>query len=201
MSTTPAVSPANPATPVELADQLTRAARNLLAHATERELNGKRELPTPCAEFDVHRLCEHLLGTMVASTHAAAKRPLPVDAPRTLTDAPWRAYPPVVDRLVAGWSKPEAWEGDTSFDSHVCSARFAGMMTVMELTVHGWDLAQATGQAFKAEDDVVATAATVAEQIGSGARRSGAFGAELAPAADATALERLLAFTGRSSRR
>ncbi|MEZ0069075.1 uncharacterized protein (TIGR03086 family) [Streptacidiphilus sp. MAP12-20] len=186
-------------TPVELADQLTRAARNLLAHATERELNGKRELPTPCAEFNVHQLCEHLLGTMVMSTHAATKRPLPADAPLTLTDAPWRAYPPVVDKLVAAWSKPEAWEGETPFGPNTCPALFAGMVTVMELTVHGWDLAQATGQPFKAEDDVVATAAAVAAQIAEGARANGAFGVELTPAPDASALERLLAFTGRSS--
>ncbi|MEY9874320.1 uncharacterized protein (TIGR03086 family) [Streptacidiphilus sp. MAP12-33] len=183
--------------PVELADQLTRAARNLLAHTTERDLAGKRELRTPCAEFNVHQLCEHLLGTMVAGAYAAAKKPMPPDAPVTLTDAPWRAYPPVVDRLVAAWSKPEAWEGDAPFAGRVHPAHFVGTITIMELTVHGWDLARATGQIFKAEDDVVATAAAVAARIGEGARGGGAFGPELPAAPDASALERLLAFTGR----
>ncbi|SEL04005.1 TIGR03086 family metal-binding protein [Streptacidiphilus jiangxiensis] len=184
-------------TPVELADQLTRAARNLQAHATERDLTGKRERPTPCAEFTVHQLCEHLLGAMVASGYAAAKKPVPAEAPVKLTDAPWRAYPPVVDRLVAAWSKPEAWEGEAPFAGEARPARFVGMVTVMELTVHGWDLAQATGQSFKAEDDVVATAADVAALIAEGARAGGAFGPQVAASPDATALERLLAFTGR----
>jgi uncharacterized protein (TIGR03086 family) len=188
-------------TPVELADQLTRAARNLQAHTAERELAGKRERPTPCTRFDVHRLCEHLLGTMIRSCYAAAKKPVPPDAPVTLTDAPWRVYPGVVDRLVAAWSKPEAWEGETSFAGEVRPAALAGRITILELTVHGWDLAQATGQGFKAEDDVVATAAAVAAEIAPRARPTGAFGPELPAAADATALERLLAFTGRGPAR
>jgi uncharacterized protein (TIGR03086 family) len=185
-------------TPAELADQLARAARTLQAHATERDLGGKREQPTPCSEFTVHQLCEHMLGTMVASTHAAAKEPLPADAPVALTQAPWHACPPVVDRLVAAWGKPEAWEGETPFAGDVYPADFAGMVTIMELTVHGWDLARATGQPFNAEDDVVSTAAAFAAQIAEGARSRGAFGAELPAAPGATALEKLIAFTGRS---
>jgi uncharacterized protein (TIGR03086 family) len=177
-------------TAVELADQLTRAARSLQALATERELAGKRGRPTPCTRFDVHRLCEHLLATMVRSTYAAARKPLPEGAPVTLTDAPWRVYPPVVDRLVAAWSKPAAWEDEGVSE---------GARTILELTVHGWDLAQATGQGFKAADDVVATAASVAGRMAARARDTGAFGPELVAPPEATALERLLAFTGRTA--
>ncbi|WP_052434670.1 TIGR03086 family metal-binding protein [Streptacidiphilus melanogenes] len=176
------------ATPVELADRLTRAARNLQALATERHLAGRRGRPTPCEGLDVHRLCEHLLATMVRSSCAAARKPVPPGAPVTLTDAPWRVYPPVVDRLVAAWSKPAAWEGEGASE---------GGLTILELTVHGWDLAQAVGQGFKAADDVVATAAAAARRIAPQARATGAFGPELSAPADATALERLLAFTGR----
>lgn len=67
----------------------------------------------------------------------------------------------------------------------------------MDLTVHGWDLATATGQPFTADDDVIATAAAVAGQIAEGARANGSFGPEVEPVADATPLERLPAFTGR----
>ncbi|WP_052441783.1 TIGR03086 family metal-binding protein [Streptacidiphilus anmyonensis] len=177
-------------TPVELADRLTRAARGLQDLATERRLAGKRGRPTPCGRLDVHRLCEHLLATMVRSTYAAARKPVPEGAPVTLTDAPWRVYPPVVDRLVAAWSKPAAWEGEGVRE---------GELAVLELTVHGWDLAQATGQGFKAADDVVATAAAAAERLAPQARATGAFGPELPAPVGATALERLLAFTGRQA--
>jgi uncharacterized protein (TIGR03086 family) len=184
-------------TPVELADQLARAARNLQAHTRQPALTGKRELPTPCADFTVHQLSEHLLGTLVMSGYAAAKEPVPADAPVTLTEAPWVVFPPLVDRLAAAWAEPGAWEGETPFASSTYPAPFAGMITIMELTVHGWDLAAATGQPFTADDDVVATAAAVAGQIADGARTNGAFGPEVEPAAEATPLERLLAFTGR----
>ncbi|AVH54976.1 MULTISPECIES: TIGR03086 family metal-binding protein [Streptomyces] len=187
------------ATPVELADQLARAARNLVAHVQQPALTGKRELPTPCADFDVHQLSEHLLATLVMSAHAAGKEQLPADAPTELTEAPWVVFPPLADRLTAAWAVPSAWEGETPFASNTYPAPFAGMITIMELTVHGWDLATATGQPFTADDDVVATATAVATQIADGARANGAFGPEIEPAADATPLERLLAFTGRKA--
>jgi uncharacterized protein (TIGR03086 family) len=184
-------------TPAELADQLARAARSLQAHVQEPALTGKRELPTPCTEFNVHKLSEHLFGTLVMSVHAAAKEPLPAVAPTTLTEAPWVAFPPVLDRLARAWADPAAWEGETSLGPNTLPARVAGMVTVMELTVHGWDLATATGQSFTADEDVVATAAAIAGRIAEGARANGSFGPEIQAPADTTPLERLLAFTGR----
>ncbi|WP_095938196.1 TIGR03086 family metal-binding protein [Streptomyces sp. Tue6028] len=187
------------ANPAVLGDQLARAARGLLAHAGRPALDGKRELPTPCADFDVHRLGEHLLGTLVTGEYAAAKEPVPADAPTTLNQPPWVVFPPLVDRLVAAWSEPDAWQGDTPFGPDTCPARFAGVITIMELTVHGWDLATATGQPFAADDDVIATATAVATRIADGARAGGAFGPEVEAAPDATPLERLLALTGRKA--
>ncbi|MFE2828105.1 TIGR03086 family metal-binding protein [Streptomyces sp. NPDC059271] len=184
---------------VDLAGQLARAARTLQEHAGQEALNGKRELPTPCADFDVHRLSEHLLGTLVAGLHAAAKEPLPAGAPGPLTEAPWVVFPPLVGRLADAWAEPAAWKGDTPFFGSTRPAALAGTITIMELTVHGWDLAVATGGTFTADDDVIATATAVAERIAEGARASGAFGPAAEPAPDATPLERLLALTGRKT--
>ncbi|MEU9365804.1 hypothetical protein AB0D71_13820 [Streptomyces avermitilis] len=52
----PAVGPVGS---VARAGRLARADRVLRAHLGEADLAGERELPTPCAEFDVHRLGEH----------------------------------------------------------------------------------------------------------------------------------------------
>ncbi|MFE9436744.1 TIGR03086 family metal-binding protein [Streptomyces sp. NPDC006640] len=92
-----------------------------------------------------------------------------------------------------------AWEGETPFFGSTRPAALAGTITIMELTVHGWDLAVATGSTFTADDDVVATATAVAERIAEGARASGAFGPAAEPASDAPPLERLLALTGRKT--
>ncbi|MGW3667976.1 TIGR03086 family metal-binding protein [Streptomyces sp. NPDC005141] len=184
---------------VELAGQVARAARGLRDHTQRSALSGKRELPTPCADFDVHRLSEHLLGVLVTGARAAAKEAPAADAPTALTEAPWVVFPPLVDKLAAAWSEPGAWEGETPFAGSVRPAPVAGMITIMELTVHGWDLATATGQPFTADDDVIATATAVAGQIAESARADGAFGPEVEPAPDATPLERLLALTGRKT--
>ncbi|MEZ0091992.1 TIGR03086 family metal-binding protein [Streptacidiphilus sp. EB129] len=185
-------------TPTELSDQLARAASALLAHAQQPALDGKREFPTPCTKFTVHELSEHLLGVLTMSSCAAAKEALPADAPMTLTQPPWDAYPPLVERLTAAWSRPEAWEGETPFGPGTFPAMLAGMITMLELTVHGWDLATATGQPFRTDPDIVATAAAVAAQIAPDARSAGAFGPEVVVPADAPALDRLIAFTGRT---
>ncbi|MER5469904.1 TIGR03086 family metal-binding protein [Streptomyces sp. NPDC002935] len=187
------------ANPVELADQLARAARNLQDHTRRPALDGKRELPTPCDDFDVHRLSEHLLGSLVAGSYAAAKEPVPADAPTALTQAPWVVFPPLLDKLAAAWAEPGAWEGETPFAGSARPATFAGMITIMELTVHGWDLATATGQSFTADDDVIGTVTALAGQIAEGARANGVFGPEVEPAPDATSMERLLALTGRKA--
>ncbi|MFE9436743.1 hypothetical protein [Streptomyces sp. NPDC006640] len=96
---------------VDLAGQLARAARTLQDHAGQHALDGKRELPTPCADFDVHLLSEHLLGTLVAGLHAAAKEPLPAGAPGPLTAAPWVVFPPLVGRLADAWAEPARGRG------------------------------------------------------------------------------------------
>ncbi|MFF3611782.1 TIGR03086 family metal-binding protein [Streptomyces sp. NPDC002580] len=184
---------------VELADQVARAARYLRPHIQRSALEGKRELPTPCADFDVHRLSEHLLGSLVAGARAAAKEPLPADAPTTLTEPPWVVFPPLLDSLAAAWAEPGAWKGEALFAGSVRPASFAGTITIMELTVHGWDLATAAGRTFTTDDDVIATATAVAAQIAEGARARGIFGPEAEPAPDAAPLERLLALTGRKS--
>ena len=67
-----------------------------------------------------------------------------------------------------------------------------------ELTVHGWDLAQATRQDFRVDDacldQVDRFFELFAEQISSG---EGPFGPEVGAPEDATRLERTVARTGR----
>jgi uncharacterized protein (TIGR03086 family) len=185
-------------TPAELSDQLNRAARNLLSYTSQDALGAvTREDPTPCAEFTVHDLCQHVLGSIRHSTDAAAKKPRSTEQVE-LTEAPWVAYPPAVEQLVAAWSEPEALEGETPFGIGVVPARLAAAVTIMELTVHGWDLATASGRTFSADADVVATATETAHQVAPQARPGGVFGVEQPAPAGADAVTRLIAFTGRS---
>jgi uncharacterized protein (TIGR03086 family) len=65
--------------------------------------------------------------------------------------------------------------------------------------VHGWDLATATGQAYDPPTELVEEVDGFARQAIADPMRDGdTFAAAVEPPADATAMERLAAFTGRT---
>ena len=67
-----------------------------------------------------------------------------------------------------------------------------------DLVVHGWDLATATGQPYRPATELVAEVEAFARQVLDPLRGSGAFGPEVAPSDEATPIERLVAYTGRT---
>ena len=69
----------------------------------------------------------------------------------------------------------------------------------IELLVHAWDFAQATGQQVVVSDQVAQHVLGVANQIITpGARGGGAFANPVEAGPDAGILDRLIAFTGRA---
>ena len=69
----------------------------------------------------------------------------------------------------------------------------------LELVVHAWDLAQATGQSVVFEPDLVRSALETAQWLARRVREAGKVGSESAVAEDADDRTRLLALMGRSS--
>jgi uncharacterized protein (TIGR03086 family) len=79
-------------------------------------------------------------------------------------------------------------------------AEQAGLVTLDELVIHGWDVAVASGQRYDVDDaDVEATWRFVEQFSGPGTedQREGLFGPEVAVAPDAPRFDRLLGMTGR----
>jgi uncharacterized protein (TIGR03086 family) len=77
-------------------------------------------------------------------------------------------------------------------------AAFAATILPLELALHGWDLAQTSGQAVHISDELVAYLRTLAEiLIPSG--RGSSFGEEVTPADGATEMDKLAAYAGRTA--
>ena len=76
-------------------------------------------------------------------------------------------------------------------------AAFLASILPVELLLHGWDLAQASGQTLQLSDELVGYVRGLAEMVVPGGRGS-AFADETVPADDASALDRLAAFAGRT---
>jgi uncharacterized protein (TIGR03086 family) len=153
--------------------------------------------PTPCGEFDVRGLVNHLLYWGPSLEGAARKESVPpADVEQ---DADWAAaLAAQLDRTAMAWSEPAAWEGVTRMGGPMeLPAALVGGMVVGELVVHGWDLARATGRPLVVDEDILeyllGEVAKTAEQ----GREMGIYGPEVSVPASSSTLDRVLALTGR----
>ncbi|MDG4803537.1 TIGR03086 family metal-binding protein [Micromonospora sp. WMMD980] len=107
-------------------------------------VSGASDRPTPCPEYPVRDLLNHLFE--VAVNFQAMARREEVDwsgGVDHLTDG-WRdRFATETQRLVEAWSDPDALEGVSP--GMGLPQETVGLMALIDLTVHGWDLARATG--------------------------------------------------------
>ncbi|MFB4280416.1 TIGR03086 family metal-binding protein [Nonomuraea sp. MTCD27] len=146
-------------------------------------------LPTPCSEFDVRALINHLEWVADLFASLAGKGPM-VQQREYAGDFPERAR-----RMLAAWEPPEAWEGESP--AMGLPMRTVATMALFDLVVHGWDLARATGAPFDAEPETVKALLGFAEHMAPMGRQQGIFADQVTVGRDATDLDRLLALTGR----
>jgi uncharacterized protein (TIGR03086 family) len=177
-------------TPVTAAEAALAAIQPVLRNLTAED----RPKPTPCTEFSCHQLVEHLFGSLVrlgAMAGAHVQNPeegslenrVSVMAAQTI-DA-WRSVD--LDGMVPG-------RGDSQLP-----ASFAASILPLELVLHGWDLAQGSGQRIQISDELVDYLRSLAEVVVPAARPSGSFADEVPSVGDPSALDRLAAFAGRTA--
>ncbi|MFF5176761.1 TIGR03086 family metal-binding protein [Micromonospora sp. NPDC000316] len=179
---------------------------DLLAAAAPRTVGVVRgiaddqlDLPTPCHEYLVRDLLNHLFEVVVNFQELAAKRPVEwAEKPEHL-GVGWRdRFAVEVDRLIAAWSEPSTLEGVSP--GMGMPQAVVGGMALLDLTVHGWDLAVATGKPYQPASEAVAELHGLVEQLGPTARKMGVF-ADPPPTATTPTppdLDHLLAQTGRT---
>lgn len=120
---------------------------------------GEEQLgaPTPCPRYAVRNLLGHLIGLSTAFRDAARKdfgASTGTNPGSLLPDVEpgWRGeLETALDEVVEAWRDPAAWEGMTQAGSVDLPAGVAAVVVLNELTVHGWDLARATGQPYEAD--------------------------------------------------
>jgi uncharacterized protein (TIGR03086 family) len=148
---------------------------------------------TPCREFDIAKLTDHLMNSItVIGSAAAAELP-----ERDSTDS--------VERQVVAAARPalDAWhrrglDGTVPFGDGEAPARMMAGVLSLEFLVHAWDYAQAMGSNVNAPDSLTDYVMGLAQHIITPQGRSAAgFDDPVDVAADASALDRLIAYTGR----
>ncbi|WP_228990682.1 TIGR03086 family metal-binding protein [Streptomyces sp. DH8] len=152
--------------------------------------------PTPCAEYDVRALVNHLFLVVVNFQALAAREEVDFSQEPEFVTGGWRdRFGEETARLVEAWSVPGVEEGTTG--AMGLPARTVGLMVLGDLTVHAWDLARATGGDFVPEPGVLDAVGPGLAAMAPQAREMKMFGEPFPVGEDATPFERLLSVTGR----
>jgi uncharacterized protein (TIGR03086 family) len=162
--------------------------------------------PTPCREYTVGDLLDHLSGVTLAFGAAAEKSGGEAASMGPSGDASqlagdWRAsIPQQLEGLAAAWREPAAWDGMTRVAGLDMPGSVVGIVALGELVVHGWDLAGAIGQPFDADPDTLVPLHDLVRQTfgpGHDEARGQAFGPAVPVPGDAPMLDQTLGLLGR----
>lgn len=148
---------------------------------------------TPCREFDVASLTDHLMNSITVIGGAAG------------AEFPERDRTDSVERQVVMAGRPalDAWnrrglDGTVPFGSGEAPAKMMAGILSLEFLVHAWDYAAAIGREVNAPDSltdyVMGLAKTIITPQG---RTTAGFDDPIELPDEAGSLDRLLAFTGR----
>ena len=162
--------------------------------------------PTPCPEYRVRNLLAHLLGLSTAFRDAGRKNlgaTTGTDPGASLPDiddaGTWRVQlPERLDELAAVWREPAAWEGMTQAGGFTFPASEAGVVALNELTVHGWDLARATGQPYAPDMDALESSLAMLAPSAGDRPTGSPFGEAVVIPENAPLLDRVIALSGRN---
>ncbi|MCW2844153.1 MAG: hypothetical protein JWN22_2069, partial [Nocardioides sp.] len=174
---------------VELLDRSLGYTRVVLADVTDHQLDH----PTPCAGWSLKDLLRHMEDALDAFTEAAGGVvEVPGPGPATTGGG---ALQEKACALLGAWSRAEPTAvavGDLELASPVLVAAAA-----LEITVHGWDVGQATGHGGRIPEDLARDLLPVAGRLVDPADRGVRFARPRPTAAEAPYDARLLAFLGR----
>jgi uncharacterized protein (TIGR03086 family) len=178
-------------------------ARDTMIDVLSRVTGDQFAQATPCSEYTVADLVVHIDGVSVGFAALARGDELPDPAARSTalcTEAPdWRdSVTKHVFALGEAWADPAAWQGSTDTGGLALPNELWGKIALTELVVHGWDLANATGQPFElAGPTLLACYEHVAEFVPN-APVAGLWAPAVQVPAGAPLIDRLVAITGRT---
>jgi uncharacterized protein (TIGR03086 family) len=183
-----------------------RAASDLAAGPLRAVTADQLTAATPCGDYNVRALVDHLAWAAVLSQRAATRMPLEHDW-SSLTPAPFldgvpverwaAAVPAELDTAADAWADPAAWEGETLMGTTPMPAEVVGPLMLAEFVLHGWDLARAVGAPYEVPAELGAATLAAVQPVAQMGRDGGWYGPEVPVPADAPAFDRALGLTGR----
>lgn len=167
---------------------------------------GRYGDPTPCADYAVRDVVNHLAFGFLLAHRSATREPWDpawsaADRVPFLAGRPeeeWaEASAGQANATARAWADPAAWEGESHMGGSTMPAALIGAMMTAEFAVHAWDLAVATGQPLDVPAGLGAVVLEGVTAMAPAGREGGWFGAEVPVPPDAPVFVRALAASGR----
>ena len=174
--------------------------RNLAGEFTRRveavPTDGGWDRPAPCEGWVARDVVRHLAEWMPGLFLGGAGLPVPQGP--SVDDDPVGAWRAVDDAIQAALDDPERARRVTETRAgRTTLEELVEMTGLMDVLVHTWDLARATGQDEALDPEEVRAFLAGIEPWDAALRASGHYGARVAVPNDADEQTRLIAFTGR----
>jgi uncharacterized protein (TIGR03086 family) len=184
---------------VALMQQVVDETTGVVNHLSDADLGR----PSPCAGWTARDVVNHITGGATMFAISVEQGSVPdADLARlmggdNLGDDPQGAWATASRRAMEAFRRPGAMDQTVVLPFGEMPASVAINIAVFDVLTHAADLATASGQTLE-DTALIETALTMGKQmLGPELRQPGVFDAEQPVAADAPAVDRLLAFAGR----
>jgi uncharacterized protein (TIGR03086 family) len=154
--------------------------------------------PTPCSEWDLHTLLRHVCESVAAlheSLDTGRVDLYPMDDQATSADPAWvlrHRVTTLIDQWPATGTAPAITIADHSLDLSAITG-----VAAIEIAVHGWDIAQASGHPRSIPPDLATDLLPISALLVPDGNRHPLFAPPVQPSPNAGPCEELLAFLGR----
>jgi uncharacterized protein (TIGR03086 family) len=180
--------------------RLMSAAGTTVAAAIRAGAHTDLPAPTPCRDWDLRTLTRHFVGTSGAFVRAGRTGGLDPEDPwgtnAVLDESGWAdQLAGQVEAMGEAWSRPEAWTG--SIEGARMPAPAVGELGLIELMLHGWDVARACGQTLDVPDELGVEVLRCLEPTLEQGRQFDVYGTPVRVPESAPAFIRALALSGR----
>jgi uncharacterized protein (TIGR03086 family) len=180
-----------------------KPAGNLIIEIVAGVADDQLDCSTPCTDYSVGDLVDHVdhlsrLFAALARHDQAGLRGVSAGPDPVQLDPEWRdVLSGHVRALVEAWDDPAAWQGTDNMPGSDLSNQVWGRITLTEVVVHAWDIAQATDQRFDLPEATLRACLDHVVEFVPKVPVQGLWGPPVEVGINATLVNRIVAVTGR----
>lgn len=181
--------------------QLFEDTADLFGRRVHAVADDQWQAPTPCADWDVRSLVNHVVGEQLWAPHLLGGETIEEVGDRydgdLLGEDPKRAWDAAVGPSIEAFRAPGALDRTVHLSYGDEAAREYAVQMLTDLAIHGWDLARATGGDERIDPDVAELLWATWSPRKQMLEGTGVFAAPIDLSEDAPTADRLLGLLGR----